>query len=113
MRIARHTAATTPQLGENDLFAATGGGVVARIVNAATSRAFATTCAAALAFGLFFPLPVSNAIDSITNSVTSSSSVVRRVHYETDGKYHKKPGFDPLKPAGNTPNVNLSQLHAF
>ena len=71
MRIARHTAATSPQLGENDLFAATGGGVVARIVNAATSRAFATTCAAALAFGLFFPLPVSNAIDSITNSVTS------------------------------------------
>jgi hypothetical protein len=42
-----------------------------RIVNAATSRAFATTRAAALAFGLFLTLPVSNAIDLITNSVTS------------------------------------------
>ena len=71
MRIARHTAATSPQLGENDLFAATGGGVVARIVIAATSRAFATTRAAALAFGLFFTLPVSNAIDTIANTVTS------------------------------------------
>src|SRR6266852_2530240 len=81
MGIASYTAAPSPQFGENarcislpsklELIAATGVGVVARIVNAVTSRALATTRAAALAFGLFFTLPVSNAIDTITNTVTS------------------------------------------
>jgi hypothetical protein len=42
-----------------------------RIVNAVTSRALATTRAAALALGLFFTPPVSNAIDTINNTVTS------------------------------------------
>jgi len=36
-----------------------------------TSGALSTTRAAALAFGLFFTLPVSDAIDTITNAVTS------------------------------------------
>ena len=54
-----------------DLIAATGVGVVARIVYAVISGALATARAAALAFGLFFTLPVSNAIDAITNTVTS------------------------------------------
>jgi hypothetical protein len=54
-----------------NLIAATGVGVVARIVNAVTSRALATTRAAALAFGLFLTLPVSDAIDTITNTATS------------------------------------------
>src|SRR5499427_8224612 len=47
------------------------GGGVARMVHAATSRALATTPAAALACGLFFTPPVSNAIDWITRMVTS------------------------------------------
>ena len=51
--------------------AATGVGVIARIVHAATSRALATTPAAALACGLFFTPPISNAIDWITRMVTS------------------------------------------
>ena len=50
--------------------AATGVGVIARIVHAATSRALATTPAAALACGLFFTPPISNAIDWITSMVT-------------------------------------------
>ena len=41
-----------------------------RIVHAATSRAPATTRAAALALGLLLLPPVSNAIDTITNAVT-------------------------------------------
>jgi hypothetical protein len=53
------------------LIAAAGAGAVARIGNAVTSRALATTRAAALALGLFFTPPVSNAIDTITNTVTS------------------------------------------
>src|SRR5262249_16023795 len=48
----------------------TGVGVIARVVRAATPRAFATTPAAALACGLFFTPPVSNAIDWITRMVT-------------------------------------------
>ena len=45
---------------------------MARIANAATSRALATTRAAAGAFGLLLLAPpVSNAIDTITNAVTS------------------------------------------
>ena len=44
---------------------------VARIVDAVTCRALPTTRAAALALGLFFALPVSNAIDTITNTVAS------------------------------------------
>jgi hypothetical protein len=46
-------------------------GAVARIVDALTSRSLATTRAAALALGLFFTPPVSNAIDTITNTVAS------------------------------------------
>src|SRR5712692_7932892 len=81
MGIASYTAAPSPQFGENarcislpsilNLIAATDVGVVARIVNAATFGALATTRAAALAFGLFLTLPVSNAIDTFTNTVTS------------------------------------------
>jgi hypothetical protein len=41
------------------------------IVHAVSSRALATTRAAALALGLFFTPPVSNAIDTITNTVAS------------------------------------------
>jgi len=44
--------------------------VIARIVHAVTSKALATTRAAALACGLFFTPPVSNAIDWITSTVT-------------------------------------------
>ena len=45
---------------------------MARIANAATSRALATTRAAVVAFGLLLLAPpVSNAIDTITNAVTS------------------------------------------
>jgi hypothetical protein len=51
--------------------AATGVGVVARIVDAVTSRALATTRAAGLASGLFFMPPVFTAIDTLTNMVTS------------------------------------------
>src|SRR5262245_63347195 len=50
--------------------AATGVGVM-RVVHAATSRALATAPAAALACGLFFTPPISNAIDWITRMVTS------------------------------------------
>ncbi len=81
MGTASHTAATPPQFGDDarcispasilNLIAATGAGAAARSVDAAASRALATTRAAALAFGLFFTLPVSNAIDTITNAVTS------------------------------------------
>jgi hypothetical protein len=42
-----------------------------RILDAAASRALATTRAASLAFGLFLTLPVSNAIDTIANTVAS------------------------------------------
>jgi hypothetical protein len=80
MWIASHTAAPSPQFGENtrcmslpsipDLIAAAGGGGVARIVDAVTSRALATMRAAALALGLFFTPPISNAIDAIMNTVT-------------------------------------------
>jgi hypothetical protein len=45
-------------------------GVAARIVNAVFSRALATIRTAALAVGLFFVPPVSDAIDTITNAVT-------------------------------------------
>jgi hypothetical protein len=45
--------------------------VLARIVHAVTSKALATTRAAALACGLFLTPPVSNAIDWITSTVTS------------------------------------------
>ncbi len=45
--------------------------VIARIVHAVTSKALATTRAAALACGLFFTPPVSDAIDTITSTVTS------------------------------------------
>jgi hypothetical protein len=45
--------------------------VVTRIVAAVTSGALAATRTAALAFALFFALPVSNRIDTITNMVTS------------------------------------------
>src|ERR1700730_17801789 len=81
MGIASYNAAPSSQLGENarcislpsilNSTAAAGVGVVARIVNAVTSRAPATTRAAALALGLFFTPPGSNAIDTITNTVTS------------------------------------------
>ena len=50
--------------------AATGVGVMARAVHAATSGVLATTRAAALACGLFFTPPISNAIDWITSMVT-------------------------------------------
>src|SRR6266852_4288822 len=79
MGIASYTAAPSSQFGENarcmslpsilNLIAAAGVGVV-RIVNAVASRALATTRAAAIALGLFFSPPVSNAIDTITNTVT-------------------------------------------
>jgi hypothetical protein len=79
--IASYTAAPPPQLGENarcislpsilGLIAAAGVGLVARIVNAVGSRALATTRAAALALGVFFTPPASNAIATITNTVTS------------------------------------------
>jgi hypothetical protein len=52
-----------------------GVGIVARIVNAPTSRALATARAAALAFGFFFTLPVSNCIDAITNTVLVPTSI--------------------------------------
>jgi hypothetical protein len=81
MGIASYTAAPSSQFGENarcislpsilNLIAAAGVGVVARIVNAVSSRALATTRAAALALGLFFTPPASNAIATITNTVTS------------------------------------------
>jgi hypothetical protein len=45
--------------------------VIARIVHAVTSKALATTRAAALACGLFLTPPVSDAIDMITSTVTS------------------------------------------
>ncbi len=45
--------------------------VIARIVQAVTSKALATTRAAALACGLFLTPPVSDAIDTITSTVTS------------------------------------------
>jgi hypothetical protein len=54
-----------------DLIPAAGVGLVARIVNAVSSGALATTRAAALALGLFFTPPASNAIATITNTVTS------------------------------------------
>ena len=44
--------------------------VIARIVHAVTSKALATTRAAALACGLFLTPPVSDAIDTITSTVT-------------------------------------------
>ncbi|MFL6950770.1 MAG: hypothetical protein ACJ8FU_21480 [Xanthobacteraceae bacterium] len=47
-----------------------GAGVVARIVDAVTSEALAAVRAAALAFGLFFALPVSN-LHTIINMATS------------------------------------------
>jgi len=81
METASYTAAVSSQFGESArcislpsilyLTAAAGVGVVARIVNAVTSRALATTRAAALALGLFFTPPVSSAVDTITNTVTS------------------------------------------
>src|SRR6266478_2455871 len=81
METASYTAAVSSQFGESarcislpsilNLTAAAGVGVVARIVNAVTSRALATTRAAALALGLFFTPPVSSAVDTITNTVTS------------------------------------------
>jgi hypothetical protein len=45
--------------------------LVARIVDAVAAGALSTLRAAALAFGLFFTPPVSNTIDTITNTVTS------------------------------------------
>jgi hypothetical protein len=46
-------------------------GEAGEVAKAATSGALATTRAAALAFGLLFALPVSNAIDTIASAVTS------------------------------------------
>jgi hypothetical protein len=81
MGIASYTAAPSSQLGENarcislpsifNLIAAAGVGLVARIVNAVSSGALATTRAATLALGLFVTPPASNAIATITNTVTS------------------------------------------
>ncbi len=44
---------------------------LARVFNAVTSRALATTAAAGLGLWLFFTAPVSNVIDTITNTATS------------------------------------------
>jgi hypothetical protein len=52
-----------------DLPAAVGMGAAAGVVEAVTSRAIATTRAAALAFGLFFTPPVCNALDTIAAAV--------------------------------------------
>jgi hypothetical protein len=52
-----------------------GVGVVTPIVDAVSSRALATRRAAALAFGLFFTLPVSNCIDTITSTVLVPTSI--------------------------------------
>jgi hypothetical protein len=52
-----------------------GVGVITPIVDAVTSRALATTRAAALAFGLFFTLPVSNCIETITSTVLVPTSI--------------------------------------
>jgi hypothetical protein len=81
MGIASYTAAPSSQLGENarcislpsilNLIAAAGVGVAVRIVHAVSSGAVATTRAAALALGLVFTPPASNAIATITNTVTS------------------------------------------
>ncbi len=81
MGIASHNAAPSSQFGEDircislrstlSSIAAAGVDVVARIVNAATSGAVTTTRAAALALGLSFTPPVSNAVDTITSAVTS------------------------------------------
>jgi hypothetical protein len=54
----------------SNLTAAAGVVVVARIVNAGTSRILAATRAAALALGLLFTPPIPNAIDMVTNMVT-------------------------------------------
>src|SRR5262249_25939977 len=51
--------------------AATGVGVVARIVHASTAGALLTTQAPVHSCGLFFPPPVSNSMDWITSMVTS------------------------------------------
>ncbi len=81
MGIASYTAAPSSQFGGNarcislpsilDLIAAASVGVAARIVNAVSSGALATTRAAALALGLFFTPPACNAIATIANTVTS------------------------------------------
>jgi hypothetical protein len=72
MGIAGYTAAVrcTSLPSILDLIAAAGVGVAARIVHAVSSRV-ATTRAAALALGLVFTPPASNAIATITNRVTS------------------------------------------
>jgi hypothetical protein len=80
MGIAGYTAAPSSRFGESapgislpsmsNFIAAAGVGVVARTVNAVTSSVLATTRAAALALGLFFAPPVSNAIDTVSNMVT-------------------------------------------
>jgi hypothetical protein len=72
MEIASHAAAPSPRFGENArCISLPSIGVLARIVSAAASRALATTRAAALAFGLFFMLQVSDAIDTIADTVAS------------------------------------------
>jgi hypothetical protein len=81
MQIPSLTAVLSSQSGENgrclslrwifNSLAAAGARVMARIVDAVTSRAPAAARAAAVALGLFFTPPVSNAIDAIANAVTS------------------------------------------
>src|ERR1700674_4250129 len=80
MWIASYTAAPSSQFGENtrcislpsipDSIAAAGAGAATRIVNAVPSRMLATMRAAALALGLFFTPPISNAVDTVANTVT-------------------------------------------
>ncbi len=77
MGTASYTAAPPSQSGENialppilNLTAARAG-AAARSVDAVSRSALATARAAVLALGLFFAPPVSNAIDTITNIVTS------------------------------------------
>src|SRR5437016_10940270 len=73
------TASPSSRFGENargvslpsisNSIAAAGVGVAARVVDAVTSTALATTRAAALALGLFLTPPVSSAIEAIANAV--------------------------------------------
>src|SRR3982074_4324 len=79
MGMTSYAAAPSSRFGLNarcissilNVIAATGIGAVARVVHAVTSKALATTRASALALGLFFTPPISDAIDTITNTVAS------------------------------------------
>ena len=65
--------ATGPCAGRPSFSGLAGAGdVAARIGNAVTSRARATLRAAALALGLVFTSPVSDAIDAIANGVMNT-----------------------------------------